>query len=76
MYIVHVFCDNQKYFCLLGKSTFSFKGISNDFSFLIHFLVNFLFANKTAPAEMLHSAVSHLGIYCLPMSHKKGARLI
>ena len=33
-------------------------------------------ANRIAPDGTPHFAVSHLGLFCLPMSHKKNARLI
>ena len=38
--------------------------------------MKFLCANRIAPDGVPHSAVSHLGLCCLPMSHKKDARLI
>ena len=37
--------------------------------------MKFLKANSIAPDETPHSAVSHLGLYCLPMSHKEDASL-
>ena len=37
--------------------------------------MKFLLANRIAPDRTPHSAASHLGLYCLPMSHKKDARL-
>ena len=40
------------------------------------FIFSMKFANRIAWDGMPHSAVSHLGIYCLPMSHKWDARLI
>ena len=33
-------------------------------------------ANRIAPDGTQRFAVSHLGLFCLPMSHKKDARLI
>ena len=39
--------------------------------FLFHFSMNFLKANRIAPDGTPHSAASHMGLYCLPMSHKK-----
>ena len=33
-------------------------------------------ANRIAPDGMPRFAASHLGLFCLPMSHKKDARLI
>ena len=46
--------------------------------FLSHFSLKFLCINKIAPDGTPRSgaAASHLGLYCLPMSHKKDARLI
>ena len=43
--------------------------------FLISFLVKFLCANRIAQDGMPHSAASHRGLCCLPMSHKKNARI-
>ena len=60
----------------LGESTYMFKGFRWDFDFLFHFSVKFLLANRIAPDGTPRSAASHLGLYCLPMSHKKDARLI
>ena len=60
----------------LGESTFYFRGFRCDFKFLSHFSTKFLRAYRIAPDGTPHSAASHLGLYCLPMSHKKDARLI
>ena len=60
----------------LGESTFFFRGIRSDFYFLSHFSMKVLCANRIAPDGTPRSAASHLGLYCLPMSHKKDARLI
>ena len=38
--------------------------------------MKFLCANSIAPDGTLHSVASHLELYCLPMSHKKDARII
>ena len=35
-----------------------------------------MYANRIAPDGMPRFAASHLGLFCLPMSHKKDARLI
>ena len=51
---------------LLDESIFIFRVRSN-FSFLFYFSMNFLWAS---------SAASHLGLFCLPMSHKKDLRII
>ena len=60
----------------LGDSTFIFRGFSSDFYFLSHFLMKFFYANRIAPDGTPHSVASHLGLYCLPMSHKRDARLL
>ena len=57
----------------LAESTFIFRGVRSDF--LSHFLMNFLCANRIAPDGMPRSAASHLELGCLPMLHKKDARL-
>ena len=38
--------------------------------------MKFLLANRIAPDGTTRFAASHLGLFCLPMSHKKDARLI
>ena len=58
----------------LGESTFNFRGVRSDFLFLSHFSKKFLQANRIAPDGTPRSAVSHLGLCCLPMSHKRDAR--
>ena len=35
-----------------------------------------LLVNREAPDEKQRFAASHLGLFCLPMSYKKDARLI
>ena len=35
-----------------------------------------MWANSGDPDQMPQSLASHLGLYCLPMSHKKDDRLI
>ena len=60
----------------LGESTFILGDIRGDFRFLFTFSMNFLLANRIAPDGTPRSASSHLGLFCLPMSHKKNARLI
>ena len=46
-----------------------------DFEFLSYFSMKFFKANRKVPDGTQRSAASHLGLYCLPMSHKKDARL-
>ena len=59
----------------LSESTFIFRGIRCDFYFLSYFSMKFLPANIIVPDGTPRSAASHLGLCCLPMSHKKDARL-
>ena len=59
----------------LDESSFIFRGVRGDFPFLSHFSMKFLFANRIAPDGTPRFAASHLGLCCLPMSHKKDARL-
>ena len=61
---------------LLGESIFIFRGIRSDFRCFISIFDKILYANRTAPDGMPHSAASHQGLCCLPMSHKENARLI
>ena len=57
-------------------SQLSFLGVLGViFIFLSHFSLKYLCANRIAPDGTPHSAASHLGLYCLPMSHKKDVRL-
>ena len=58
------------------ESTFIFRGVRSDFYFLSKYSMKFLCANRIAQDGTPRSAASHLGLYCLPMSHKKDARLI
>ena len=60
----------------LDESTFIFRGVRSDFYFLSHFSMKFLCASRIAPDGTPQSAASHLGLCCLPMSHKRDARLI
>ena len=60
----------------LDESTFIYRGIRNDFSFLFYFSMKIKIANRKAPDGTPRFAASHLGLFCLPTSHKKDARLI
>ena len=60
----------------LDESIFIFRGVGNNFSFLFHFSMKIMSANRIAPDGTLCFAASHLGLFCLPMCHKKDARLI
>ena len=46
------------------------------FSFIFHFSMKIMSANRIAPDGTPHFAASHLGLFCLPMFHKKDVRLI
>ena len=59
----------------LDESNFIFRGVRSDFHFLNNFLMKILLANRIAPDGTPRSAASHLGLFCLPMSHKRDARL-
>ena len=60
----------------MDESTFIFRDSASDFLFLFHFSMKFVSANKIAPDGMQPFAASHLGLFSLPMFHKKDARLI
>ena len=40
-----------------------------------NFSIKVFYANRIAPGGMPRSAASHLGLFCLPMSHKRDAML-
>ena len=46
------------------------------FIFLFHFPMKFKIANRIAPDGTPTFAASHLGLFCLPVSHKMDARII
>ena len=50
--------------------------VSRYFTFSFKFSLNILLANSGDPHQMPHSVPSDLGLHCLPMSHKKEARLL
>ena len=60
----------------LEESTFIFRGIRSNFSFLFIFSMEIKIANRIAPDGTPRFVASHLGIFRLPMSHKKDTRLI
>ena len=60
----------------LDESIFILRGIRSNFEILFHFSMKILLANRIAPDGTPRLAASHLGLFCLPMSHKKDARLI
>ena len=56
---------------------FTFLGeIRSNFSFLFHFSLKVKIENTIAQDGIPRFAASHLGLFYLPMSHKKDARLI
>ena len=59
----------------LDESTFIFRGIGSDFSFLFHFSMKIIKANRIALDGTPHFAASQLGLFYLPVSHKKDAIL-
>ena len=60
----------------LDESTFILRDIRSYFEFLTNFSMKFLLTNRIAPDGAPLAAVSHLGLFCLPMPHKKDTRLI
>ena len=60
----------------LDGSTSIFRGNRSSFSFLFHFSMKFVSTNRIAPDWTPRFAASHLGLFSLPMSDKKDARLI
>ena len=60
----------------LDESTFDLRGIRINFSFLFHFSMKIMSGNRIDPDVTLRFVVSHLGLFCLPLSHKKDARLV
>ena len=59
----------------LDESTSILRVIKRIFSFSFHFQMKIMSANRIVPDGTPHYAASHLGLFCLPMSHKKDARL-
>ena len=60
----------------LDKSAFIFRGMGSGFSFLFHFSMKFIKPNRIVPDGTPRFAALHLWLFCLPLSHKKDARLI
>ena len=54
-------------------SPFNFRGIGSKFSFLFHFSMKFMSANRIALGGTPRFAASHLELFCLHISHKKDA---
>ena len=60
----------------MDEPTFMFRVSGSDFSFSFHFSMHIMSANRIAPDGTPRFAASHLGLFCLPMSHKKDAMFI
>ena len=54
----------------LDESTSIFRGIRRCSSFLFHFSMKIYIANRIATDGTPRLAASHLGLFCLPLSHK------
>ena len=65
---------NGIYLLSVGPAHIRFKGCWLLFLISIQFLLNIQLANSGDSDQTLRSAASDLGLYCLPMSHKKGRR--
>ena len=68
---------------LLDESIFILRGSRSEFSFLYHFSMKIMSANRIASDVTPQTsdgtpcfAASHLELFCLTMSHTKDARLI
>ena len=59
----------------LGEYPLIIKGFRSNFKLSYKFLMNILLANRIAPDGTPHYAGSYLGLYCLPMSHRKAGML-
>ena len=68
-FLLYVRCKSGVTFV---ASTLHLRGNKSIFSFLFHFSMKFLGTNSSPD----HFAASYLGLYCLPMSPKKDARVI
>ena len=60
----------------LDESLFIFRDIKSNFFILFHFSMKIKIVNRVVPDGTPCFAASYLGLFCLPMSHKKDARLI
>ena len=56
----------------LDESTFIFRGIGSKFTFSSHFSMKIMSANRIAPDGTPRFVASHLGLFCFPLSNKKG----
>ena len=60
----------------LDGSIFILRDIRGNLTFSFHFSMKIKLANRKASDGMPRFAASHLVLFCLPMSHKKAAKLI
>ena len=60
----------------LDESIYIFRGIRSKISCSFHFSMEVKYANRIAPDGKPRFAASHLGLFILPMSHKKDVRPI
>ena len=60
----------------LDESTFYFRDSRSNLSFVFHFSMKFMSANRIAPDGTPRFAASRLGLFCSHMSHKKEVRII
>ena len=58
------------------ESTFILRDSRCNFSFLFHFSMIIFSANRIAPDGTTRCAASHLGLFCLRMSHRKDTKLL
>ena len=58
----------------LDESTFIFRNIRSNFSFLFHFSMKFIKANRIAPDGMPHFAASHLSAILFAYVPLKGRK--
>ena len=68
--------NGHSYCYHLDEPVFIFRGIRSNVSFLFHFSMKIMSAKSIAQDGTWRLAASHLGLFCLPMSHKKDTRLI
>ena len=57
----------------LDESIFIFRSVRSDF--ILSFFMKFFQENRIAPDGTPRFAASHLGLFCLRMSHERGGRL-
>ena len=68
--------NGNSHFYQLVQSISNFRVVGWYFSFLFKFQKNLLLANSGEPDQTPQFAASDLVLHCLPMSHKKDARII